>query len=675
MQPPQAKKVPVVRSLHGEDFVDSYAWLRDRDDPDTIAYLVAENAYTDATTAHLETLRQRIFDEIKARTQETDLSAPAKRGKYWYASRTEEGRQYPIYVRMEGAPDGREQLLLDVNELAEGHDYLRIGNFNVSPDAALVAYSYDTDGSERYTMRIRRLDDLADLDDELTDTYYSAAWSADGRYLFYTTVDDAHRPDKIWRHQVGTPQSADALVLHEPDDRMFLQLDTTQDHAYLLAVAGSQTTADARYIPAGDPEAEWEWVRARVHGVEYLADHKDGRWLIVTNENAINGRLLSVAVGDPADAIELIAHDPTRKLADVLALADHIVVFGRRDGLTAITVITERGSEDLAFDEPIYTVGPERNLEYDTSTLRIHYQSMVTPKRIIDIDLTTGDRTVVKETPVLGGYDAAEYIMRREWATAADGTRIPISIVHRADLDPGRPHPMQLYGYGSYEIPVDPTFSVARLSVLDRGMIFAIAHVRGGGELGKPWYEAGKMATKMNTFTDFIAVAEHLIAQGLTAPQLLAARGGSAGGLLMGAVANLRPDLFRAIVAQVPFVDVVNTMLDETLPLTVIEWEEWGNPKIEEQYRWIRAYSPYDNLESKEYPAILATAGLNDPRVSYWEPAKWVARLREIATTRGPLLLKTEMGAGHGGPSGRYDTWRDEAFDLAFMLDQVGLTG
>ena len=380
-------------------------------------------------------------------------------------------------------------------------------------------------------------------------------------------------------------------------------------------------------------------------------------------------------MGDPADAIELIAHDPTRKLADVLALADHIVVFGRRDGLTAITVITERGSEDLAFDEPIYTVGPERNLEYDTSTLRIHYQSMVTPKRIIDIDLTTGDRTVVKETPVLGGYDAAEYIMRREWATAADGTRIPISIVHRADLDPGRPHPMQLYGYGSYEIPVDPTFSVARLSVLDRGMIFAIAHVRGGGELGKPWYEAGKMATKMNTFTDFIAVAEHLIAQGLTAPQLLAARGGSAGGLLMGAVANLRPDLFRAIVAQVPFVDVVNTMLDETLPLTVIEWEEWGNPKIEEQYRWIRAYSPYDNLESKEYPAILATAGLNDPRVSYWEPAKWVARLREIATTRGPLLLKTEMGAGHGGPSGRYDTWRDEAFDLAFMLDQVGLTG
>ncbi len=676
MHPPQPKKVRTIRSLHGEDFVDDYSWLRDRNDPDTIAYLAAENEYTERATAHLEDLRTQIFAEIKTRTQETDLSAPAKRGEYWYASRTEEGKQYPTHVRMRAEPDGPEEVLLDVNALAADHEYLRVGVFSVSPDGQMLAYSTDTDGSEKYTMRIRDLAGGADLDDVLENTYYSAAWSADGRHLFYTTIDAAHRPDKIWRHALGTAQSEDELVLHEPDDRMFIHVTTSQDEQYVIAAAGSQTTADARYIPADQPTAEWQWVLPREHGVEYQADHREGRWLVVTNDDAVNGRLLSVSVGDPADVIEVIPHDPARKLSGVVAFSQHVIVFGRGAGLTAVTILADgTDPHDLDFDEPVYTVGPERNLEYDTTTLRIHYQSLVTPRRIIDVDLTTGERRVVKETPVLGGFNSSDYTSSRDWATAADGTRIPISIVHRADLDRTRPVPVLLYGYGSYEIPVDPTFSIPRLSILDRGVMFAIAHIRGGGEMGKPWYESGKMTNKANTFEDFIACARHLIDTGVTTPELLVARGGSAGGLLIGAVANMAPELFKALMAQVPFVDVVNTMLDETLPLTVIEWEEWGNPKIEEQYRWIREYSPYDNVDGREYPAMLVTAGLNDPRVSYWEPAKWVAKLREVGTTRGPLLLKTEMGAGHAGPSGRYDAWKDEAFDLAFMLDQVGLAG
>ena len=674
MHPPIAKKIPTVRSLHGEDFVDDYAWIRDREDPDTIAYLEAENTYTEAQTEHLAGLRDAIFNEIKTRTQETDLSAPAKKGDYWYASSTEEGKQYPTYVRMAGSPDAQAEVLLDVNELAEGHDYMRLGAFDVSPDGTKLAYSTDTDGSEQYTMRVRDLATSEDLDDVLENTYYSTAWSADGRYLFYTTIDDAHRPDKIWRHELGTPQSADVLAVHEDDDRMFLQVGTTQDDHYLIAGAGSQTTSDVRYLAADDPTGEWQWVLPRVHMVEYEVDHKDGRWLVVSNADAENGRLLSISVVDRDDVEVLIDHDPLRKVSNVLALQSHVVAFGRRDAMTSVTVIGDDGTtRDLSFDEPVYTVGAERNLEYDTTTLRIHYQSMVTPRQIIDVDLVTGDLTLIKETPVLGGYDAADYVSSRQWATAADGTKIPLSVVHRADLDLTGPVPTLLYGYGSYEVTMDPWFSIARLSILDRGVVFVLAHIRGGGEMGKAWYENGKMASKMNTFTDFITAAEHLIESGMTTSDRLVIRGGSAGGLLMGAVANLRPDLFAGVMAQVPFVDVVSTMLDESLPLTVIEWEEWGNPNLADQYAWIRAYSPYDNVEAKEYPAILVTAGLNDPRVSYWEPAKWVAKLRAIATTRGPLLLKTEMGSGHGGPSGRYDAWRDEAFDLSFMLDRVGL--
>lgn len=672
MDAPIAPRKPVERTIHGDTFVDDYGWIRDREDPDTIPHLEAENAFTEHEAAHLEEIRERIFAEIKERTQETDQSAPAKRGRYWYVSRTEEGSQYPIYVRMDGAPDGPEEILLDVNAVAEGHDYVRIGIFDVSPDASTLAYSVDVDGSEDYTIRFRDLTTGEDLDDELVGTYYSSAWSADSLHFFYTTIDEMHRPDKVWRHRLGTAQDADVMTLHEDDDRMFVSVGPTQDLAYIVAHAGSQTTADVRFLPADDVEAGWQWVMPRTHGVEYQADHKDGRWLVATNDGAIDGRLLSV-VPATGDSEELIGHQEGRKVERVMALRDHVVVTGRSDGLPAVTIISDGDRRDLEFDEPAYSVAPGRNLEYDTRTLRIQYQSMTTPQRVIDIDLTTDERTVVKEQPVLGAFDRDDYVTRRAWAVADDGARIPISIVHRADLDTDEPRPTLLYGYGSYEATYDPWFSIPRLSLLDRGMVFAIAHIRGGGAMGKRWYEAGKMEHKATTFSDFIAAAKHLVESGLTTPDRLVARGGSAGGLLMGAVANAAPDLFAGIVAEVPFVDVVNTMLDESLPLTVIEWEEWGNPAIAEQYAWIRAYSPYENVDATEYPAMLVTGGLNDPRVGFWEPAKWVARMREVATHRGPLWLRMEMGSGHGGPSGRYDAWRDEAFTLAFVLDTLGL--
>lgn len=675
MTPPVAKRIPVVRSLHGEEAVDEYGWLRNREDPDTMAYLVAENAHTQEAVAHLVGLRETIFDEIKSRIQETDLSAPARRGSWWYATRTEEGKQYPVYVRMEGGPDGPEQVMLDANVLAEGHDFFQIGVFAVSPDHRLVAYSVNTDGSEEFTLRVRDLSSGDDLPDVIEKTYYSAAWSADCSHLFYTTIDAAHRPDTVWRHTIGTPQSDDVVAVHEPDERMFLGIGTSHDDRYILVGAGSQMTSDVRYLDASHPEGAFGEVLPRIHGVEYSADHKDGRWLVVTNHEALNGKMLSVAVDDPTDVVELITHDPLRKVSGVMALAGHVVVAGRRDGLTSITVIPDRAdSYDIAFAEPVYSVGVGRNLEYDTTALRISYQSLVTPARVIDVDLVSGDHTLVKETPILGGYSPADYVSERVWATAPDGSRIPLSVVYRADLDRSGPVPTLLYGYGSYEATIDPWFSAARLSLLDRGAVFALAHIRGGGEMGRLWYENGKLANKVNTFTDFIACAEHLIGDGWTTSDQLVIRGGSAGGLLMGAVTTMRPDLFKAVVAEVPFVDVINTMLDETIPLTVIEWEEWGNPRNEPDYRWMVSYSPYDNTTDIEYPAMLVTAGLNDPRVAYWEPAKWVAKMRAVSRHRGPLLLKTEMGAGHAGPSGRYDAWKDEAFILSFVLEQMNLS-
>ncbi len=659
------------RELHGESTIDDYAWLRDREDAETLAYLQSENEFTEASLAHLADLRETIFGEIRSRVLEDDISAPAKRDDWWYASETAEGSQYPTLVRMKGGPNGERHVTLDVNALAEGHEYTQLGTYNVSPTHRYLLYSVDHDGSESYELRIRDLETGIDLDDTVEGTYYSTAWSADETHVFYTTVDAAHRPHRVWRHQIGADSSTDTIVMEEPDDRMFLSIGTTQDDRYLIITASSAETSSAWFLDADNPTGGFAEVLPRTEGVEYYVEHRDDAWLVVTDHGAPNGRLISIDI-DTGHERELIGHDDLKRINGVLPLAHHLVVFGRSNGLRSIEIIDDAGQlQPLTFDEDVHAVGGSSNLEFDTDVLRVAYQSMVTPAQIIDIDLTTGERTLVKETPVLGGYDRDGYTSRREWAEAADGTRIPISIVHRSDLDVRVPRPMLLYGYGSYEASMDPTFSSARLSLLDRGVIFAIAHVRGGGEMGRLWHRNGKMASKVNTFTDFIACADHLVDAGYTEPSMLAARGGSAGGLLMGAVMNLRPELFKAVIAQVPFVDVINTMLDETLPLTVIEWEEWGNPAIPEQYEWMRSYSPYDNVKPVEYPAILVTAGLNDPRVAYWEPAKWVAKLRSTATFRGLLLLKTEMGAGHGGPSGRYDAWREEALIYSFLLDQI----
>lgn len=671
MQPPIAEKHPVIRTLHGDPFTDDYAWLRDREDQATLDYLEAENSYTEEQVSHLADLRKTLFAEIKSRVLEDDVTAPSKRGDWWYASETAEGSEYPILVRMHGGPDGSRQVTLDVNALAEGHEYTSLGGFSVSPTQRYATYLIDHDGSEHFELRIRDLETGKDLDDLITGTYYTTAWSADERYVFYTTVDDAHRPHKVWRHEIGTPPASAVVVVEEPDDRMFLTVGTTNDERFLIVEADSSETASSWYLDNSNPTGSFTELLPRVDGVEYSAEHQHGSWLVTTDEDAPNGKLLSIDVSSGA-VTELIAHDPLKRIKGVLPLADHVVVFGRSDGLRAIEVISADGTRNpLEFEEEVYSVGGTGNLEYETSTLRVGYQSMVTPQRIIDIDLATGERTLVKETPVLGDYDPADYVASRDWATASDDTRVPITLVHRADLDISEPRPLVLYGYGSYEVSTDPYFSPSRLSLLDRGVVFAIAHPRGGGEMGKLWHRNGKMAHKLNTFTDFNTCAQHLVDSGLTTTDMIAAWGGSAGGLLMGACANLRPDLYKAIVAQVPFVDVINTMLDETLPLTVIEWEEWGNPNLAEQYEWMREYSPYDNVAATEYPALFVGAGLNDPRVGYWEAAKWVAKLRAVATNRGPMVLKTEMGSGHGGPSGRYESWKEAALVISFILDQI----
>ncbi|MEA3510319.1 MAG: S9 family peptidase [Actinomycetota bacterium] len=674
MKPPIAQRRPSERALHGETVVDDYSWMRDREDPEVIAHLEAENAYTDAMTAHLAPLREQIFAEIKDRTQETDLSVPAKRGDYWYSTRTEEGRPYRIWVRMDGGPDGAEIVLLDENLAAEGNDYFRLANFSVSPSAGIIGYSTDTDGGERYTTRFRDAATGRDLDDEIPNTSYGAAWASDSIHYFYTVTDAAMRPWQIWRHRLGTDASSDALVLQEDDDRYYLSVQRSRSGEYIFIVTESAVTSDARYVPADEPDAEPVVVLPRVEGVEYSVDHRGDEFWIVTNDGALDGRLLRVPVAH-GDAVEVVAHAPGSKLGHPDCFADHVVVWGRHEGLPAALIVdpADGTASYLGIEESVYELGPGANYEFQTNLLRYGFESPVTPSSVFDHDVASEQRTLLKQQEVLGNYTPDDYTTRREWARAGDGALIPISVVYRSDTPIDGTAPLVVYSYGAYEISMPTRFSIPRLSLLDRGVVYAIAHVRGGGEMGKSWYEQGKLANKMNTFTDLVDAVRYLTATGYGDASRVAIRGGSAGGLTVGAAVNLDPDRFRAVVAEVPFVDVVNTMLDESLPLTVVEWEEWGNPNIEEEYGWLRAYTPYENLNAVEYPSMLITAGLNDPRVQYWEPAKWTAELRAAVTGDRPVLLKTEMGAGHFARSGRYDAWRDEAFVLAFVLDELGV--
>ncbi|MCS5715018.1 S9 family peptidase [Herbiconiux sp. CPCC 205716] len=699
--PPRARKVPFDRVHHGDTVSDPYEWLRDKEDPEVVAYLEAENAYTEEATAHLAGLRQEIFDEIKGRTQETDLSVPVRDGGYWYYTRTAEGSQYGVHCRAPiasaddwtppsiepGAPIDGEQVVLDDNEQAAGHEFYSLGSFDVSPDGRMLAYAVDVVGDERYTLRIRDLDTGEDLLDEVADTFPGAVFSGDGESVYYPTVDDAWRPDTIWQHRVGTAGGDDQVVFTEPDERFWVGVGLTRSRRYLEIAVGSKITSEVLLLDTENPEAGFQVVWPRREGVEYAVEHAvvggRDRLLVLHNDGALNFELVAV---DPAHPLEtaswetVIAHDEAVRLEDVDAFAGHLTVDYRRDGLTRIamlpleadtTSLAGASFTELEFDEPLFSVGTSGNPEWEQPTIRFGYTSFVTPSSVFDHDITTGTSTLLKQQAVLGGYDPAAYEQRREWATAADGTRVPVSLVaRRGVLDAGEPAPMVLYGYGSYESSIDPGFSVARLSLVDRGVAFAIAHVRGGGELGRHWYEDGKTLTKKNTFSDFVSAAERMIELGFTAPSTLVAQGGSAGGLLMGAVANLAPQLFAGILAQVPFVDALTSILDPSLPLTVIEWDEWGDPLHDpEVYAYMKSYSPYENVTEQEYPRILAVTSLNDTRVLYVEPAKWTARLRDVGA---PVLLKTEMSAGHGGVSGRYERWREVSYEYAWTLDVLG---
>lgn len=694
MQPPVAKTIAHERVHHGDTVNDPYFWLADRENKDVIAYLEAENAYTEAHLADQAGLRERIFQEIKARTKETDLSVPGRKGGWWYYARTQEGKQYGIRCRLaatdetppelpeDGSALPGEQVLLDGNELAEGHGFLSLGAYDVSPDGKRLAYSVDYAGNERFTLRIKDLETGETLSDEIPETSYGTAWSRDGSALFYLTVDEAWRPYRVHRHTVGTPAAQDVLVYEEPDERFWVSVGLSRSERYLLISVGSKITSELRLLDADDPTGDFALIAGRENGVEYSVDHwahpddpaRDLLLVLHNRDGKQNFELAVASMATPAEWTALIPHQADTRLLVAEAFADHIVVEYRRDGLTGVAIhpITDgrpaAQGTPIAFDEPIYTVGTGDNPEFTTGRLRLGYGSMVTPSTVYDYDIATGTLQLLKRQPVLGDFDPADYEQHRLWATAEDGTRVPISLVHRKGVEADGTAPAVIYGYGSYESSMDPYFSVPRLSLLDRGFVFAIAHIRGGGEMGRNWYDQGKMLAKRNTFTDFVACARQLVADGWTTTDRLIARGGSAGGLLMGAVANLAPDAFRGIVADVPFVDALNTILDPSLPLTVIEWEEWGNPlESAEVYAYMKSYSPYENVEAKQYPAILATTSLNDTRVYYHEPAKWIARLRATANG-GEFLLKTEMEAGHGGRSGRYDAWREEALTLGWIV-------
>jgi oligopeptidase B len=681
--PPTARQAPTERTFHGDTVVDEFAWLMAKEDPATIAHLEAENAWTEQATAHLTGLRETVFQEIKGRTQETDLSVPSRKGGYWYYTRTEEGKQYGIHCRVPvragetnppmDADKPGEQVLLDGNELAEGKDFFALGTFDVSPDGNWLAFSTDFDGDERFTLRVKNLATGEVLADEVADVFYGSAWSADGSTLFYITVDEAWRPYRVWRHTVGSTENT--LIFEEPDERFWVGVELTRSEKFIVIDTQSKITSEVRVIPADTPDAEPALITERQQGVEYSIEHHGHRFLILHNRDAEDFALSWTSVDNPGEWIEMIPHQPGTRLESVDAFSRHLVISLRRDGLTGLRVIADgsTASYDMEFPEPLYSVGLAGNPEYETSSVRIAYTSLITPDAVYDVDLVTRTMTLRKQKPVLGGYRPDDYEQFREWATAPDGTRVPISIVTRKGVRRDGSAPALIYGYGSYEHSIDPYFSIARLSLLDRGVVFAIAHVRGGGEMGRQWYEQGKMLAKRNTFTDFVAAAEALVRSRWTSADRLVARGGSAGGLLMGAIANIAPEAFAGVLAEVPFVDPLTSILDPSLPLTVTEWEEWGNPiESAEVYAYMKAYSPYENVTKQNYPRILAVTSLNDTRVLYHEPAKWIARLRAVAPD-GTYLLKTEMGAGHAGPSGRYDAWKEEAFNIAWILDVLHL--
>jgi oligopeptidase B len=684
---PVAERRPTERTLHGTQLKDPFAWLRADNwqqvmrTPDVLAddiraYLVAENDYADAALAPLASLKDTLLKEMRGRIKEDDSSVPAPDGDYAYGMRFREGGQHPVFIRTDR--DGaNETVLLDGDTLAKDKAYFKFGAVSQSPDHTKIAWSSDDKGSEKYTLRIRDIASDTDLPDEVLETSSGGVWSADGQSVFYTHLDDNHRPSKVFRHDVGTDAADDVLIYEEKDAGFFIHVDKTQSGRFLIIACHDHQTSEVWLLDLESPGAELTCVAPRQTGHEYSVDHQGDRLIIPTNaDGAEDFKLTSAPVASPSHAhwTDLEPHQPGRLILDVLALKDYLICLERKDGLPRLRIRSLSGDwQTLAFDEPAYALGISSNLEFDTKTLRIGYSSPTTPGQTLDVDLTNGERTVLKTQEVPSGHDPADYRVRRLFAKAGDGEDVPITVLTRADHKDNGSAPCLLYGYGSYGISIPASFSTNALSLVDRGFVYAIAHIRGGKDKGFAWYKQGKAEHKVNTFTDFIAVRDHLVNLSIVDGSKIVAQGGSAGGMLMGAVANMAPEKFAGIIAQVPFVDVLNTMLDDTLPLTPPEWPEWGNPiEDEEAFHRIKAYSPYDAVSAQDYPAIFALAGLTDPRVTYWEPAKWVARLRELSTGDALLLLKTNMDAGHGGAAGRFDRLDEIGEVFAFAIEVAG---
>ena len=673
--PPVAKKIPHVTPLHGTELVDNYFWLRERSNTAVLAHLKLENAYTDAVLQPAEKLRKSLYQEMVARIKETDSSVPSRKGDFLYYSRTEKGKQYSILCRKTDAPKAREQVILDGNKAAKGLKFFAIGASEVSDDGHLLAYAVDSTGFRQYTLRIKDLRTGKLLPDRL-EKVGSLEWAADNRTLFYTVEDDAKRQYRLYRHRLG--EAHDVLIYEEKDEMFDVSVGRSRSRAYLFLSATSKTTSEYRYLAAAQPDGEWQVILAREPDHEYDVDHHGDRFYIRTNKGGRNFRLVSAPIANPAVANwrEEIPHRPAVMLSGTDFFSDFCVLHEREHGLPQLAVLdlNTRKLKRLDFPEPAYDLSSDQNAEWVTTRFRYSYQSFITPRSVYEYDMETGETFLLKRTEVPGGYRPEDFQVERIHAQAADGTLIPISLARKRGVPRDGSAPLLLDGYGAYGLPNDVSFSVGVLSLLDRGVVFAMAHIRGGGELGKPWHDQGRMEKKQNTFSDFIAAADFLVAENYTARPRLVIQGGSAGGLLIGAVLNQRPDLCQAAILDVPFVDVLNTMLDETLPLTVTEFEEWGNPKEKAAFERMSKYCPYTNLAARDYPAILVKTSFHDSQVMYWEPAKYVAKLRTLKTDPHPLLLKVNLDAGHGGASGRYDFLHETAFSFAFVLHQVGIT-
>jgi oligopeptidase B len=670
-------RIPATSTLHGDLREDDYAWLRDKGDPRVAEYLNAENTYVDAALNHTKPLQVELYNEILSHIEQTDEEAPYPYRGYLYYTRTQEGMQYPIYCRKLRSIEAAEEVTLDLNKMAVGVDFLSIGAYDISDDGDLVAFSTDTTGFREYTLQFKNLKSGELLPDRIEKTV-AVAWASDNRSVFYTVEDHAKRAYRVYRHTLGS--ATDVLIYEETDEMFRIHVNRSRSSEYLFITSQSLTATEVRYITASSPDADWKLVCRRSKMHEYYLDHHADSFYILTNSTGINFRIVTAPVQNPAIEtwVEIVPHRPDVMLESALCFRSHLALHEREDGLPHIRIFSltddNQSSFRIGFPEPAYTVSPTANHEFDTDTIRYGYQSMVTPPSTFDFDMKQRTAKLVKQTRVPGGFDSNNYEARRVFATAPDDARVPISLVRRKGVVQDGSAPLFLYGYGSYGLSMPAGFSSSILALLDRGFVYAIAHIRGGGELGKAWHDSGRMFNKKNTFSDFIASAEMLVTEGYADASKVVISGGSAGGLLMGAVVNMRPDLFRAVISKVPFVDVINTMLDETLPLTVGEFEEWGNPKVKKEYDYIKSYCPYTNLEELSYPAMLVKTSFNDSQVMYWEPAKYVARLRTLKTDSHPLLLKTNMAGGHGGSSGRYDRIHEIALDYAFILDQLGNT-